>query len=586
MMTSPASASSAAVRCNDSQPHFGVYPHARLAFNRAVADWCLRNAGSCLDRQALEQALQWDDIAAQVMSFECATLVSPALEQQLLQIGRGLADPETTTHSRKQSERWLHVLTEVYPDGGHSAMLRRWIQQDPRPNRHSIVLLAQTVSVPAALLEVLQGKGGSVIRLDARDTLLGRAVRLRKIVREQADVVVLHIHPWDVIATVALAISAGPPVLLVNHAAHIFWVGASVADMILNCRYSLQEDEWTTRYRGCHRIMHVPIPLNEPVSSVVRSAAGDDGRENARNLLKLPQDAIVMLTVGIGHKYTPLEGLDFLHAIRAVLQARGQAYLVAVGLKYDARWVKLQEEVGGRLILVEKQPATAMATFFETADIYLEGFPFGSTTSLLEAGLHGIACVLSPQECPPPFTSDGIALQLLHQSSDMSDYVTYILLLLDDPKERLRIGQLLANSVRAHHCGSGWGAYLEKVQDNLPAVHQVHAVDSSEQVPEGLSAYWTAFSHAVNDDPLDVAFRAATIRGLKPKIDQDLARELRRSGKRGRGRQSSSLSGLAVYSIRHSLRAFLKRVYLQVTSLHPRIATMTERMRIVCQTGK
>jgi glycosyltransferase involved in cell wall biosynthesis len=578
--------SMATVTFDEGQEYLGVFPKDRIVFNRAVSDWCLRSATRCFERQAIEDALQWDLLAAKVMSFECATLVSTELEKQLLHIGRGLKAPDTEMPSQSQSNRWLHVLTEVYPDGGHSAMLRRWVEQDPKHNRHSIVLLAQAVPVPESLVDSLKLRKGDLFRMDPRDTLLARITRLREIVRTQADVVVLHTHPWDVIATVALSNSGGPPVLLVNHAAHIFWVGASVADVILNCRNSPQEDEWTARCRGNKRIMHLPIPLNEPGQRENRSGHDFELREIARSSLKLPTDALVMLTVGIDNKYTPLPGVDFLQAAGAVLKAQPKAYLIAVGPKFDARWMELREDVGERLIFVEKQPATSMATFFDAADIYLEGFPFGSTTSMFEAGLRGIACVLTPKMCPPPFTTDGIALQMMIQSDDISDYVKCIHALLDDKEERQRIGQLLAKSIRLHHCGKGWARYLEEVQNNVPTVHEVRMLNSSLNVPEDLSAYWTAFSFAVNEDPLAFAFQSAIDQGLKPTVDLNLLRQLYRSGRRGRGRHYPSGLSMFVHASKRYLPAFLKPAYILLKSILQSVTNMTERAKIICQTGK
>lgn len=570
----------------EGQEHFGVFPKSRLDVNRAVADWCLRNAARCIDRQAMEEALQWDVLAARVMSFECAVLTSAELERQLLQIGIRLEAPDAKSGLRRKSNRWLHVLTEVRPDGGHSVMLRRWLQQDPQVNSHSIVLLAQTVPVPEPLVDVLKARNGSLYRMDLQEGLLARARRLREIAHAHADVVVLHTHPWDVIPTAAFAHPGGPPVLLVNHAAHIFWAGVSVADVILNCRYSPQEDEWTATYRGNSRIMHLPIPLNDPGPGCRGDGSDRESRKTARNLLDLPSDALVMLTVGIDNKYTPLPEVDFLPAVEAVLMAQPRSYLVAVGPKFDARWMALKEHTGGRLVLVDKQPATSMAGFYDAADIYLEGFPFGSTTSLLEAGLRGIPCVLTPKICPPPFTTDGIALHMLTQSSDLQEYVARILELLDDNKERRRIGNVLADSIRRHHCGEGWAGYLEVVQNNLPAVHEVRLPAAPLPVPEALSAYWTAFSYAVHEDPLGFAYRSAFYQRLKPMADIRLIRQLQRSGWRGRGRQAPSLWSLFFLSVRQTLFVLLKPVSMPVKSIFQGLTIMTERVKVICQNGK
>ena len=51
------------------------------------------------------------------------------------------------------------------------------------------------------------------------------------------DVIILHIHCEDVIPVLAFADESGlPPVLFLNHADHLFWLGTSVADLVLNLR--------------------------------------------------------------------------------------------------------------------------------------------------------------------------------------------------------------------------------------------------------------------------------------------------------------------------------------------------------------
>ena len=485
------------------QKRICISPKDRIAFNRSVSDWCLRNAAICISRQAMEEALQWDTLAARVLSFECAVLMSPVLEKQLIQIGNCLKPPEVTAEfSTAQPKRWLHVLTTAYSSGGHTAMLKRWIHLDPKQNQHSVVLLEQTQPVPEVLTGTVQLSGGEVICMDFRKTLLARAAKLREITWTQADVVVLHIHPWEVIVTAALALHGGPPVLLVNHAAHIFWVGASITDMILNCRHSPQEDEWTDKFRGINKIMHLPIPIPQPE---INSPRDPNKRQNSKRSLHLPEDAIVMLTIGLRSKYSPLPGIDFFNAIGSVMKSRKNVYLIAVGPNPDeVHWIDFKKEVGERLLMTGNLPQSEISTYFNAADLYLEGFPFGSTTAVLEAGAMGIPCVLPPKECPPPFTSDGIALKEFEQIVPMSEYVRYIQGLIDDENERIKLGELLARSISAHHCNGGWAEYLSEVQKNLPVVHSLRKINDVKEVPENLSTYWAAYSSVANGDPFSL----------------------------------------------------------------------------------
>ncbi|WP_298435882.1 hypothetical protein [Geobacter sp.] len=498
----------------------------------------------------MEEALRWDELAARVMSFECATLVAPELEKQLIKIGRGLkVQVPISSYSDKVPRRVMHVLTLVNADGGHSVMLKRWIKSDPYPNIHSVVLLAQSSPVPETLIDAVEGKNGQFIKMNPQERMLDRAIRLREVVCTQADVVVLHTHPWEVIATVALADPGAPPVLLVNHAAHIFWAGASVSDLVLNCRYSSYEDHWTVKYRGIKEIMHLPIPISEPYENGESIESAQKSREATRNNLKIPSNAIVMLTVGIGSKYTPLPGIDFLQAATEVLAKRKNSYLIAVGPSFDSRWDSFRHSIGERVILIDKQPETSMPAFFEAADIYLEGFPFGSTTALLEAGVRNVPCVLAPKVCPAPFTSDGIALEVLDKPKDIPEYVKSILDLLDNEQKRVECGLVLAASIRAQHCGDSWAKYLAEVQKNIPPLHKIITLEPPDNVPDNLSFYWTAFSSAVNDDPLESTLSMAGYYNLSPRIDTKIIISSLLHG-RGRCARHSSIVSIIIELIR------------------------------------
>lgn len=528
----------------------------RLGLNTAIADWCLRKAGRCRTRRQTEAALQWLHLAAWVMSRECSALASPELEECLISIGREFECPAPVSVRSGSSTRWLHILTEVREDGGHSAMLKRWIQLDPGNTSHSVALLAQTVPVPVSLTDTVSSRQGRIHTLDHRETILSRSQMLQELVAAHADVVVLHTHPWDIIPTVALALPGGAPVLLVNHAAHIFWVGAAVSDVVLDCRVSPQEDRWTSKHRGVPSIMHLPIPLPLPVSASSQEAGV--ARSSIRDRFGIPLDAPVMLSVGIGNKYTSFEGTDFKEVMADVLDADRQAFLLVVGPTDDAGWERLRQRSGGRCILVEKQPHDAMPAFHHAADIYVEGFPFGSTTALLEAALTGLPCVLPPPACPPPFTTDGVALENLVRAEDLPAYRQHIHLLLNDPEERRRCGSMLSESVRSHHCGAGWSRYLEEIQAGLPPVHGVRALQRQQEVEPALSAYWSSFSAMINEDPLAYTYRTARSLGLSPRIDPPLLWHLIRY-RRGRGSKSPSIRSLLSESCGSCMKGAFKR---------------------------
>ena len=497
----------------------------RRRLNRAVFDWCLRNAKACFDEVSLEKSFQWARLAAAIANrFSFGEMSSSALEEHLLRIARELPIPRhDAAHRRQGHERWLHVSTETYPTGGHTAIIRKWIELDASAHRHSVALLDQKKEIPTALSELVHSTGGEVLRLDPNASLLSRAMHLRKTSME-ADVVVLHLFPDEVIPVVALGVSCGPPVLLMNIADHEFWSGGSVADVVVNLRQS--GDDWILRHRGIPRISYLPTPLAMPDMTTEQCS---ELRVSTRKALGLPLDAPVILTSGEAYKYTPLPDLNFFAAARAILASCPDAYLLAVGPSEFDEWKALRQDTGGRVLAVGLQKD--VSAYRACADIYLEGFPFGSNGAFLEACMDGFPCVRAPRGCLPLVSADGVAPEQLEQPADISAYVKRAIELIADKDERRRCGKSLARAVRERHTGPGWVRYLRNLETQLPTRHSVFHLSAPEPVPEQVADFWTKFliHRFGNEDPLHNAYRSALSLGLKPKMDNALIKVVRPS---------------------------------------------------------
>lgn len=480
----------------------------RRPLNAAVFRWCLRNARRHVARGALEPALSWSLLAAKsAIHHGFGRLVSPELERLLLAAASRLSCRVPDRAPWSGPVRWLHVMDRAYPIGGHTTLVRRWIERDPDGNRHSVILLSHRDPVEPRLAEAAAATGGVARALDPQASLAERAGQLRQEAWSHADRVVLHVHPWSVIPVVALGLPGGPPVMLLNHVSQQFWVGGSVADLVLNLRGAALE--WSRTYRGIHRNALLPIPLpdatEEPVTPERRLAA--------RQSLGLPAYAPVLLTIGHAYKYRPLPGIDFLEAAGAILRARPDAHLVAVGPRADARWMAAREATGGRVLAAGHQ--RDLRPYHDAADVYLEGFPLGSPTALLEVGQRGVPCVRAPRCVPPPFAIDGPALAGVEQPEDLADYARAAIALVDDPQERRRRGLALAESVERHHSPAPWRGRLHEALAQLPRRHEVHALAGAAPLPAHLRDFSVALAtlfHAT--DTLTYTGRAAASLGL------------------------------------------------------------------------
>lgn len=486
-----------------------------------VLDWCVRSGQRRLRDGDLENALRWCGIAAKCAElFGSDRFFDAQLEQILITAGRTLP-----THvPRRPAPRaltWLHVFTSTHSIGGHTALACRWIAGDNSGDTHNLVLTEQDPSdVPAPFREALKAKQGFISSLTHLGSIERKAEELRA-TAVAVDVVVLHIHPDDIVPAVAFGSSGGPPVLLLNHADHIFWVGANVCDAIINIRSS--GEICCRRFRGHDLSFTLPVPLPPPTAR-----QGDAIGGSLRGELGIPAGSPVFLTIGREFKYRAMKGMNFHEAATRLLTRLPNAWLLAVGPRPDDRqWAELAARTGGRAIAVGSQ--TNLAPYLAAADVYLEGFPFGSLTALLEAALAGIPPVLAPMTCPLPFRSDDLALDDITPPEDVDEYVAQAEALANDEHARAALGKLLSASVERIHCGPTWQEHLEGIRNwvRQGPPHSVLCRLPEERLAPNLVAYWAEFlSRSYSDDPFRYAFRAALTAGLRPRVDRTLFAQL------------------------------------------------------------
>ena len=537
----------------------------RTWFRAEVFRCCLRRARGRLGRGDLDGALRWLAIAAHRASvFPFGYLASADLEAQLLDVAGRLQGPTTNAESAPPETartaagraRWLHVFTGVHDLGGHTALAARWLALD-RERVHGAVLLDQNAPIPAFFRAAVADGGGRLRQLDPAAPLRARAAELRALARAEADVVVLHTHSWDVIPAVAFGVDGGPPVLRMNHGDHAFWAGGAVVDLVLDLRPPGQE--WTRRHRGVPRTALLPIVVPEPASGLADPRRVAQRRAEAKAQLGLPADSMVLLTVARGAKYNALpgHGLDFLEAARAILEARPRAWLLAVGPRADARWRTARRATGGRVRA--EGPQRDLDPYHAAADVYLESFPWGSATAMVEAAIRGLPCVPGPRAFPESLSMGGPGIVRMAPPEDVPAYVRQVLSLLDSEGARQASGEQVAAAVRAAHGSSGWLARLGAVVERLPRAHRVHPLPDPAPLPASAVAFWSEWSSTLWPGRVEAALSA----WLGPRAD---GRQREARGIRGRAPAVYALG----YGLSWNLRGRLRRV-------RERAATRTAR---------
>ncbi|MEM3860564.1 MAG: hypothetical protein QW478_14405, partial [Candidatus Micrarchaeaceae archaeon] len=181
--------------------------------------------------------------------------------------------------------RILHIASSLYDTGGHTRALLRWIENTKNYHDNFIIITRQ-ISPPKYVKSELSRLGVDYISLLAKSSnILHRAAILRKITEEYADYVILHTHPDDVVPILAFSKTETIPVLFFNHADHVFWLGSSISDSILNIRYSALQLSVKRRNNNTNLIL--PIPLSMRNSDPVLKAKDKLGVKDKKVILTI-----------------------------------------------------------------------------------------------------------------------------------------------------------------------------------------------------------------------------------------------------------------------------------------------------------
>lgn len=433
--------------------------HASEADGRAAFaqyEKYVKRAQSALGARKLETAATFASIAAHLaLRPHAGFFFSKRLEALLVEIGERTTAPSPYRRTPTAPiRRVLHVCTEIAPVGGLYNMVRHWIDADAE-RTHSLALTRQHGPVVAELLASVTKSGGRVHQLNRRiGGEIAWAQQLRRIACNH-DAVVLHTYSQDVIPLLAFQNAAErPPVLLLNHGDHLFWLGATVADAVINLRDAALDLSIARRAIEPRRNIVTP--------TIIAPKPRTHSRAEAKRLLGIAPDAVFLFSAARGMKYRSVDGVSFADTHVEVLKAYPNAHLWVLGAGDPPDWRSACAAVDGRIKPLPESPDTAL--MFEAADIYVDSFPFVSSTSMMEAARLGTPLVTrfyGPKEARIfAINHPGIDRATLHASSE-AEYQANLAKLIGHAVLRESMGQTAQEDVLRLHTPPSWMNYLE-----------------------------------------------------------------------------------------------------------------------------
>lgn len=354
--------------------------------------------------------------------------------------------PKKYTNKR----RVLHVLSEGYGTGGHTRLIRNWINMD-KESVHSLIATWQVNSTPNWLIDDIKKSGGWVHSLEAIDNFMDRAAALRKISYDWADVIVLHIHMFDTVPVMAFGVEGGPPVLFMNHADHVFWIGTSIIDRLINYRES--GEDLSVKRRNVERSSILPLPLN--VNSKLLNY-----REKIREDAGISDDTTILLTIASEYKFRTLGKFHYIDIMKKIIEDNKNTILIVIGPNNNGVWEKAYRETNGRILALGIKEDIDL--YYEIADIYVDSYMIGSNTSALDAGLRGIPVVSLTNKNNPILSFNDVSYDLM--IDNIEEFFYYVKNLILNTKYRKKIGNNLSDKIKRHHI-SEWNKYLNSLYD-------------------------------------------------------------------------------------------------------------------------
>ena len=382
----------------------------------------------------------------------------------------------------------MHVASEILDVGGHTRAIFNWVENSKAQFNNLLVLTRNVIITP--FLESLLKRYNitPMILNDGNSNVFNIASKLRQIAKEWPDYIILHTHPDDAIPILAFASFEGPPILLFNHADHVFWLGSKISDATLNIRK--EGLDLSAQRRGITNNFLLPLPLQE------RSKI----KYNKDNQYFLKNKKII-LTMASDYKYTPFGNYNFSYFFENFLEKRKDVGLIVIGAIKTGNFSKLYKKFSDRVLLVS--PTPNIEQYLSITDVYIDSFPMSSLTSYLEAGIRGIP-VIGVKNNTIPFLSardpafDEISFPtFLNSLNDLRNELEF---LLDDSKEQEERGTKIRESIVAKHCNDEWlnlaNKRLRLVKDHKMNKQNEVFIDKESNYDE----YLANFFHKINEN--------------------------------------------------------------------------------------
>lgn len=372
-----------------------------------------------------------------------------------------------TTSKRKI----LHVISEGYKIGGHTKLVKNWIKKD-EDSISALITTWQMNTLPEELIEEVKNHGGFVYSLNNfYGTYEKSASLLRKIAYSWADIVILHCHMQDPIPTLAFAVEGGPPVFILNHADHRFWIGSSIADVIVDCRE--ESKKLSFERRGARESFILPVPLSEK---------GDFDKEKYRDKYGIDIKTKVILTIAEEYKFKSINQYSYIDILKRIIFETNDTIAYIVGPKREGKWEQLCVDTNERVKVIGR--TEDIEELYMISDMYLDSFMFSSFTALLDAIMYGLQIIKFKNHVAPLFSDTGEEIEQCC-FNNVDEAINYINNEFNSNKKNVQL------EIRKKHCSD-----IPKKIEELYSKIKNHTVNENIKINNNIGnndLFWALF---------------------------------------------------------------------------------------------
>lgn len=336
----------------------------------------------------IEEKLRLLSIASYFATYNyIGAIYSNEIEDNLIFISNNMIGNSLKTEKINKNS-CLHVVTEFYLNGGHSRVVERWMDFDNNLENSVVILKPEYSQISNKLQK------HNIYKINEKN-YIDKAKALLKISKNY-EYIILHTHMYDIIPLLAYGNkNLKSKIFYYNQADHIFWIGRNIADKILDI--SKEGQEVTKLYRNIiedDKSMVLPIPLD------IKTGIKKNYKKinNIKNELNIDLDTKVIVTAGTTTRFIT-DDYSIIDVFNSIESRLSNFIFIIIGSnEKDSFWKNIKND--NRVKIVDKIPKDIFDKYVSMADIYIESFPFSSSTSSLEMIMNDVISILVEDDFP------------------------------------------------------------------------------------------------------------------------------------------------------------------------------------------